>query len=194
MVTRRGFLRWGALGAGLLLEGRVRAAQRGLDQFMTPAPPCKDETLTPATGQVADQYRPNAPARTSLVDAGAPGTRLVLTGYVVGLRCGRIRNAQLDFWHADAKGRIDPASFAFRGRQRTDADGRYRLDTIVPGGSGGRAPYIGVRLQPPSGPPLATKLFLPDHPANAADPTFNPVLVMKKGAGGAFAFDFVLDL
>src|SRR5262245_58446016 len=62
-------------------------AQRGLDQFTLPAPPCKDD-LTPATGS-GSTYRAGAPIKSSLVEPGITGVRISISGYVTGLSCGR---------------------------------------------------------------------------------------------------------
>lgn len=194
MVTRRRFLETGVLlSAGVLSGGRSDAYQRGLEQFAVPARPCTADELTPAAAD-GGTYRPGAQARTSLVEPGTIGAKLALSGSVVGLKCGPIKDARIDFWHPDGRGVLDGSGFRFRGHQLTGAEGRYALETIVPGAATGRPPWIGARLQPPGQPGLTTRLFLPDHPANPRDPSFKPQLVMKKGAQGAFTFDFVLDL
>lgn len=170
---------------------RVEAGQRGLEQFLQPAPPCTDD-LTPAASD-GGSFRPGAPARRA-VGGDASGAPLVLTGHVTGLKCGRIAGARLDFWQPDSAGVVDPAGFRLRSQQRTDADGRYRLETIVPGAPRGRAPFIGVRVEPPKGAVLTTRLFLPDHHANQKDPAFTPQLVLRRSPSGSFMFDFLLDL
>lgn len=179
-------------------------AQRGLDQFVIPSPPCTEADLTPAVANPGG-FKAGSPERASLIDPGVPGQRLILTGFVIGLRCGRVKSARLDFWHADPRGTLDTQGFRFRGHQLTDADGRYRLETTMPGAVGGRAPHLAVRLTPPGQAPLTTVLFFPDDPKNARDPQFAPKLVMKRGtvfsihpSGSsdtrAFSFDFILNL
>jgi protocatechuate 3,4-dioxygenase beta subunit len=184
----------GLVGPLALLGGATpRARQRGLDQFFGAAPPCNDDPLTKAV-DAGPGYRPGAPLRRSLVDRDTAGAPLVLTGYVIGVRCGRIAGAELDFWQPDSRGAIDAAGSRLRGRQRTDAQGRYRVETIVPGAPAGRAPFIGARVQPPKGAALTTRLFLPDQGANAKDPAFAASLTIKPGPAGSFTFDFILDL
>ena len=191
--NRREFLAWGAAACGLLGAVRVFGAQRGLEQFTVPAPPCKEEDLTPAVAPSA-AFRANAPARTSLVEPGMAGKRMALAGYVIGLKCGRVKDVCLDFWQADAGGAYDARGFRLRGHQLTDAEGRYRLDTIVPGPSGG-ARHINVRILPPGRPALVTRLYFPDDPATGKDKVFAPKLAMKPGAGPeAYTFDIVLDM
>jgi len=193
-MTRRQLLVL-SLTAPAVLVGRRLALGQGLDKFTVPTVACKDEKPTPG---VADDktFRAGAPARTSLVDAGTPGQKLVLTGTVKGVVCGPIKGARVDFWQADARGVYDAAGFRLRGHQLTDANGRYRLETIVPAATAGRAPHLSARVEMTGKPAITTALFFPDDPANAHDPGFRAELAMKTTPGptGLTAtFDFVLD-
>ena len=154
-----------------------------------PAPVCNG--LTPATAEGAF-YLPNTPERAVLREAGMAGQPLRLSGYVLGPNCEPIPGAWLDFWQADADGIYSTGSFRLRGHQFTDADGRYALETILPGPVPGRAPHIYVKVQPPNGPVLTTQLFFPDAPANTTDPDFQPELVMTATGDGMAGFDFVV--
>jgi protocatechuate 3,4-dioxygenase beta subunit len=142
-------------------------------------------------------FRPNAPRRTSLLEPGITGTKLVLTGRVLSTDGKPINGARLDFWHSDGKGEYDNAGYKLRGHQLTNHEGQYRLETIVPGQYGGRTPHIHVKVQAPNGRILTTQLYFPGEPRNQRDVLFNPDLVMKvqDAAGGKVAtFDFVLDV
>jgi protocatechuate 3,4-dioxygenase beta subunit len=195
--TRREFVArlatFGGAGAALVMSAPLRAAQRGLDKFLLPAPPCKDD-LTPSVPPGLE-YRTGAPLRRSLVQSGDQGRRMTLSGYVTGLACGRIKDARLDFWQADANGKLDTAGFQLRGAVLADKDGRYSIETIVPGSEGGRARRIGVRIEPPGKKPFTTALFFPDDVAATKDRNFKPNLAMKRVAGSsdAYTFDFLLD-
>lgn len=202
--SRRRFLTELSGFAAAAAVARLDAAQRGLDQFVVPSAPCTEADLTPAVADVSG-FKSGSPERASLIEAGVPGPRIILTGFVIGLKCGRVKSARLDFWHADPRGAMDAQRFRFRGHQLTDADGRYRLETTMPGAIGSRAPHLAVRLTPPGQPPLTTVLFFPDDPKNVRDQQFVPKLVMKKGtiasvptSGSsdtrAFSFDFILNL
>jgi len=161
-----------------------------------PGATCKPETATPAVA--ADTtFKAGSPLRTSLRDAGTPGTPFVLTGSVSGLSCGRIKGADVDFWQADAHGVYDMTGFRLRGHQLTDAQGVYRLETIVPGGVQGRARHIGVHVQVPGKASFWTQLFFPEDPGNARDPLFKPELAIKaiaSASGQAGTFDIFLNL
>jgi protocatechuate 3,4-dioxygenase beta subunit len=194
--TRRQFLVTGVASAMAAAWTRVSgAAQRGLDQFMVPAPPCKEEDLTPAVPAGPD-YKANAPARTSLLEPGMTGRKIAVSGYVIGLTCGRVKGARVEFWQADAAGAYDSRGFRLRGHQMTDADGRYTLETIVPGATVGGARHINARIVPPGKPALTTRMYFPDEAANAKDPAFSPKLSMKRAPGSAeaYTFDFVLNI
>ena len=195
--TRREFfaplLTFAVVALSVLSGARVVGRQRGLEKFLVPAPPCKDD-LTPAAF-AGSSFRPGAPVRKTLSDKGADGIRMTLSGYVTGLTCGRIKGARIDFWQADAAGKIDNTGFNLRGAVTTDAEGRYSIETIVPGAEGGRARHLGVRVEPPGKKALTTMLFFPDDGEATKDKQFNKSLVMKaaSGAANSYTFDFLLD-
>jgi protocatechuate 3,4-dioxygenase beta subunit len=134
-------------------------------------------------------FKPKSPERHSLIEAGAPS--LVVQGRVLGKDCKPVANALLDFWHADEQGDYDNSGFRFRGHQFTDAEGRYRLETIVPAVYPGRTRHIHVKVQARGGPVLTTQLYFPNEAANARDGLFAPELVMKMDRSGLGVFDFV---
>lgn len=82
-------------------------------------------------------YRKDAPVRSRLVPQGEPGEPLVLRGRVLAAGACTPLDARvtLDVWQADAKGRYDNDSNAFRGRGRIlpGADGAFEIHTIRPG-------------------------------------------------------------
>jgi len=200
MVSRRTFL----TGAAVALAGRAAVAaalrepvQRGLDQFMVSSAVCTDKTkLTPSAPDDAG-FRPGAPERKMIAPAGASGTRVVVTGGVAGLACGRIAGARVDFWQRDPSGALDATGFRYRGYQLTDASGGFQLTTVMPGASPGRAPHLSARVVVPGKETLTTELFFPDDRQNARDPRFRPELVMQPRAASdvmAMSFEFILDL
>ena len=188
--SRREFLGvvLGASAAGAL--GAPAFAQAPLK----PTPACGQATPAQTEGPY---FKPSSPERGSLLDPEMRGRRLVVTGVVRGTDCKPVPRALLDFWQADAGGRYDNSGFRLRGHQFTDAEGRYRLETIVPGVYPGRARHIHVKAQAPSRPPLTTQMYFPGAASNARDGLFDPALLvtLADAADGATArFDFVLDL
>ena len=177
-----------ALGAGA--EGRAQAPP------LRPTPGCADPEPTPR--QTAGPFfKPNSPPRPSLVEPGISGARIVVAGLVLSTDCTPVPRALLDFWHADDRGEYDNAGYTLRGHQFTDGQGRYRLETIVPGLYPGRTRHFHVKVQALNGPALTTQLYFPREPGNQRDSIFNRELVMKvqeAADGKAATFDFVLDL
>jgi len=79
----------------------------------------------------------------------------------------------------------------------TDAEGRYRLRTILPALYTGRTRHYHVKVQAPRQGVLTTQLYFPDEPMNRRDGLFRRELVMRMaeaGDGLAARFDFVLDM
>jgi protocatechuate 3,4-dioxygenase beta subunit len=135
-------------------------------------------------------FKPSSPQRNSLADARAT---LLVTGRVLARDCQPMANALLDFWHADEQGDYDNQGFRYRGHQFTDAEGRYRLETIVPAEYPGRARHIHVKLQPPGGRVLTTQLYFPNQERNESDDLFRPELAMQMKTRSVGAFDFVIS-
>jgi protocatechuate 3,4-dioxygenase beta subunit len=135
-------------------------------------------------------FKPQSPQRMSLMDGKA--ATLIVTGQVLSRDCTPLKGALLDFWHADETGDYDNQGFRYRGHQFTDADGRYRLETIWPAEYPGRARHIHVKVQPAGGRVLTTQLYFPNEPGNQRDGIFRPDLVMQMAQRGQGAFDFVV--
>src|SRR6266513_106016 len=142
-------------------------------------------------------YKPNSPERTSLREPGISGTLLTVTGYVLSTRCQPIAHALLDFWQADGSGNYDNTGFRLRGHQYTDIQGRYSLDTIVPGEYPGRTRHIHVKVEAPGQSVLTTQLYFPGEARNDSDGIFSPELLMhvQQTTNGQLAmFNFVIAL
>jgi protocatechuate 3,4-dioxygenase beta subunit len=182
------------LRATLLAPIGVASARLGsawAQQAAPASPACNSASPAETEGPY---FKPQSPERTSLVEPGMAGTKLVLSGYVLSTACKPIARALLDFWHADDKGVYDNAGFRLRGHQFTDEHGHYVLETIVPGVYTGRTRHIHVKVQPPGGRTLATQLYFPDEPRNARDSLFQPrlLIVLRSEASTRLGrFDFV---
>ena len=137
-------------------------------------------------------YTPNTPKRISLVEPGSNAPRLLVVGTVLSADCKPVADALLDFWHSDERGEYDNRGFRYRGHQYADAQGRYRLETIVPAEYPGRTRHIHVKVQAPGGRILTTQLYFPGDAGNRRDGLYRPELEMKKGKGEETTFDFVV--
>jgi protocatechuate 3,4-dioxygenase beta subunit len=142
-------------------------------------PRCADgDEPTPA--QTAGPYfTPNSPERRSLLEKGMEGQRIILLGFVVDRNCRPVPNALLDLWHADASGAYDNTGYRLRGHQFSDAKGRYRFETIVPGLYPGRTRHLHIKVQAPHQKVLTTQLYFPDEASNASDRIYNPALLLR---------------
>ena len=193
-ITRRGLLHGAALAsAAVLLEAcsgddeKEEPRRRAL----RPTPACDDGHEPTVEQTEGPYYTPDTPRRRDLVTRGVRGEPLLLAGAVLDARCRPVGRALLDFWQADADGVYDNDGYRLRGHQFTDARGRFRLRTVVPGLYSGRTRHIHVKVQRPRGSVLTTQLYFPGEAANREDGIFDEALVMDV-RGRRARFDFVL--
>ncbi len=114
-------------------------------------------------------YKAGAPARESLLEPGTRADTLLLSGRVLSKDCKPVPHARLDFWQADEKGEYDNAGYRYRGVVTADGEGRYRLQTVLPGLYPGRPRHIHVKVSPPGGRTLTTQIYFPDAGARRAE-------------------------
>ena len=125
-------------------------------------------TLTP-TQIEGPYYKIGSPHRSSLVEDGMSGTRMLLTGRVLNERGKPIPGAVVDFWQSDDVGNYDMVGTLLRGHVFTDDDGRYSLETIVPACYEPRqARHIHVKVQGVSRP-YTTQLYFSDDAERVKD-------------------------
>jgi len=165
-------------------------------QALPPTPDCGDDD-DPTVAQTEGPYfTPNSPPRTSLLEPGLAGRRLTVTGVVLTTDCRPIAGALVDFWQCDDAGVYDNAGYRLRGHQFTDQQGRYRLETILPGVYPGRTRHLHVKVQAPGGRVLTTQQYFPGEPGNTRDGIYRRELEMatRDNPDGSVAatFDYVL--
>jgi protocatechuate 3,4-dioxygenase beta subunit len=149
-------------------------------------------------------YRPGAPRRSVLAGPREPGERLRIRGTVLGPDCRTpVSRALLDVWQADAAGQYhdERESYRLRGQILTDARGRYQIDTIRPGGYGGRPAHIHFTVSAPGHESLTTQLYFRGDPVldhdscgpacNSGDP-HRIVALSRVPSGFEGTFDLVL--
>ena len=192
--SRRQLLRSVAAAGGLGLTGYADLV-RG--QEVAPTPECRDNdppTLPEIEGPF---FKPRSPERADLTAPPGRGRLTELSGYVLTRGCRPVSRALLELWHADDAGEYDNRGFRYRGHIFTDAQGRYRFRTIMPGLYPGRTRHYHLKVQAPTRPILTTQLYFPNEPLNLRDGSFHPELLMRMadaGEGLAARFDFVLDM
>ena len=187
------------IGSGLALAGLALPSNLVLAQGaeLPPTPECRDaHDVTPRQTE-GPYYTPNTPERANLREPGMKGTSVALGGLVLTRSCKPVANAIVDLWHADDAGAYDNAGFRLRGFVKTDAEGRYAFQTIVPGHYPGRTRHYHVKVQAPRAPLLTTQLYFPDEPGNARDFLYRKELLLRSAKvadGMAARFDFVVDI
>jgi protocatechuate 3,4-dioxygenase beta subunit len=184
------------LGAGVFTAGSLLRIDRSVAQApLTLTPACHDGDETTLRQTEGPFFKPSSPERTELLEAGMAGQPIELVGFVLSRACKPLAGVLLDFWQADDKGGYDNSGFRLRGHQFSDAEGHYRLRSIVPGAYVGRTRHIHVKVQPSGGRLLTTQLYFPGEPKNRSDGLFRSELLVRtaKNAGWlAGRFDFVL--
>ena len=184
-ISRRYFCR--VVLAGLFLLGG-RQAVADTPQSYGVGRETPEETEGP-------YFKPRSPQRRSLLEPSIEGRRLVLSGFVMDPGCVRLPGVMLDFWQADANGEYDNSGLRLRGHQFTDDQGRYRLETIVPGVYPGRTRHIHVKVQSRGTTILTSQLYFPGEVRNPSDWLFRQdllLMVMDAGATMRARFDFVV--
>jgi protocatechuate 3,4-dioxygenase beta subunit len=191
-LNRRLVLATGALAVAGLVPLDEVLAQAPLD----PTPECHHGDAATLRQTEGPFFKPSSPERADLIEPGMAGQPLELVGFVLSRGCKPLSDAIVDIWQADDKGDYDNSGFRLRGHQRTDAEGRYRFRTIVPGAYEGRTRHIHVKVAPPAGRLLTTQLYFPGDEKNRKDGLFRSALLMRtaKNQGWlAGRFDFVLE-
>ena len=175
--------------------------QTNSTQSLPPTPTCDDNglTLSLTAGPfyncrtVLYPQFARAPISTSARNDWNPNDS---NGQALSVSCAPIANALVDFWHANDRGEYDNNGYNLRGHQFTDTEGRYWLETIVPGIYPGRTRHFHVKVQAPNQSVLTTQLYFPAEPLNRSDRLFRPELLMSvldRDQVKQAEFNFVLD-
>jgi protocatechuate 3,4-dioxygenase beta subunit len=190
-IRRRRLL--GAAAAGACLPSGLLFSPALLSQSAALTPACGKQTARQTAGPF---FKPDSPRRASLIENAAQNTKLVVTGLVLSSKCAPVANTLLDFWHADEFGEYDNKGFSYRGHQLTDAQGRWRLETILPAEYPGRARHIHVNVQAPGRRVLTTQLYFPEEFGHHRDGLYQSALELKIARKQDLLdgrFDFVVD-
>lgn len=216
--SRRTFLKiiGGSIGVVVAVAGAgftwltIKSKEKPLDyelpdiepvaDTLPPTASCVDESATLAQTQ-GPFYTPRTPPRDNLREPGMKGQPLLLEGRVLTTDCQPVAGAVIDVWSCDADGVYDNDGFTLRGHVFTDADGRYRVETIRPSYYEAlgflRAAHIHVKLQGRETRLLTTQLYFPDEPTNVEDDIFDPslLIVTDEQEDGSLhgQFNFVLE-
>ena len=125
------------------------------------------------------------------------GRTYQLEGLVLTRTCRPVAGVLLDLWHANENGDYDDSGFRYRGHLFSDAAGRYRFRTILPGLYPGRTRHYHLKVQAPRQRLLTTQLYFPNEPRNGIDEFFSPQLLMHISQASPLTsahFDFILNV
>ncbi|MEO4047426.1 twin-arginine translocation pathway signal protein [Pseudomonas sp. CAU 1711] len=205
-LTRRHFLY-----GGLILGGGLLAA-----------PALAGQGCRIASGDIlGPYYRFGAPFLARLAGSQEPGERLVVSGTVLSADCRTpVPNALVEVWQANSVGLYDTqtpgnytdkGNFHLRGMLYTDAQGRYRIETVMPGrypvpanlpgleqyGGNTRPAHIHFRVMEALHVPVTLQLYFAGDPYIAKAPWAsehpdNVIELRAEGAGRSGVFDIVL--
>lgn len=180
-TTRRKFI---TLLTPLPLIGLFAWPGKQKPATLPPTPACDDHDEPTPRQTEGPYFKAQSPERSSLLEAGMNGTRLILTGQVLNTNCRPVAKALLDWWHCDDAGNYDNTGYILRGHQFTDKQGTFRLETIVPGLYTGRTRHIHVKVQAPGKTILTTQLYFPGESQNRRDGIFQEALLLKTEKAG----------
>ena len=142
-------------------------------------------------------YKEGTPFKQRLGE-GVEGERLIITGKVMDMRCQPLKDAILDVWQANSTGEYDNEGFTLRGKVKTNNDGTYLIDTIVPReyatGDITRPGHIHLKVGAPNQPTLTTQLYFEGEPylSDLEDKSLVMKLTEENGTKKA-NFDFVIE-
>ena len=142
-------------------------------------------------------YKEGAPFKQRLGE-GVEGERLIITGKVMNMRCQPLQDAILDVWQANSNGEYDNEGFTLRGKVKTNNDGTYLIDTIVPkeyGQGDITLPgHIHLKVGVPNQPTLTTQLYFEGDPYLTGLEDKSLVMKITETNGTKKAkFDFVIE-
>src|SRR5262245_575018 len=122
---RSGNPRRRALLAGAVCVASMIAGRAGLSRAgeLKPTTACADSHDATPRQMEGPFFKPRSPERTSLLESGLAGTRIVVSGQVLSTRCQPVPGALLDFWQCDSRGDYDNRGNTLRGHQFADAQG-----------------------------------------------------------------------
>jgi protocatechuate 3,4-dioxygenase beta subunit len=168
LLSRRELLEKGlALGVVSLTPGLTPAAIAAEWDEPAPRRPTPETVLGPF-------YKKGAPETHALVTPGEPGMPLAVSGRVLSTGGEALREAVVEVWQADHRGRYDLDGYRCRARLRSGADGEYAFESVMPGHYPDRVcQHVHYLVSAPGHLPLVTQLYFATDPVFDGDPGRN---------------------
>ena len=123
-------------------------------------------------------YRPNAPFRKSLLTKDAPLIMKINVSGTVYTNCTTpLKDALIEVWQTDDNGEYDNNSkdYNYRASIKTDANGKYSFETIIPGkymvDEQYKPSHIHFRISSKNHQEIVTQIYFKDDPYLAFDPS-----------------------
>jgi protocatechuate 3,4-dioxygenase beta subunit len=159
-----------------------------------------DPTTTDILGPF---YRPGAPFKTDLVQAGTKGEIMHFGGTVFGKEGKALKNALVEIWHCDENGVYDNTSdaYVYRSSFKTSTDGKYNFKSIFPvpyavSATSTRPAHIHMRISANGVQDLVTQVYFKGDKHIAEDPgsknplALNRILDMTKNTKNEIVVKF----
>jgi protocatechuate 3,4-dioxygenase beta subunit len=119
-------------------------------------------------------YKKKAPANALLRAAGDPGLPLSVAGRVWSARGQSLPGAVIELWHTDHLGHYDLDGYRYRTSLSADAEGKYSVETVMPGHYPDRVcQHVHYLVTAPGHKPLVTQLYFATDPVFEGDPDRN---------------------
>jgi protocatechuate 3,4-dioxygenase beta subunit len=197
MIKRRNFVKTGSLAA-------FSIAAFGTIHWNGTRYVASNPTTTDILGPF---YRPGAPVRTNLVPEGSKGTPMKLTGTIFKEDGSTpLEGVSIEAWQCDENQHYDNTSddYLFRGATKTNKDGNYHFDTIMPvpyeaSPDSWRPAHIHLLVSSPDCQDLITQVYfkgdqhLADDSSSASPTAINRILEVKEYDGKKVVnFDVVM--
>jgi protocatechuate 3,4-dioxygenase beta subunit len=138
-------------------------------------------------------YRPGAPFKTDLVQAGTKGEILHFSGTIYDKNGKALKDALVEIWHCNEDGVYDNTSdnYVYRAAAKTSVNGKYQFKTIMPvpyaaGQTLTRPAHIHMRISANGVQDLVTQIYFKGDKyiagdISAKDPSaLNRILDMSK--------------
>jgi protocatechuate 3,4-dioxygenase, alpha subunit len=122
-----------------------------------------------------------------IAPADLPGEHVTIEGRVIDGDGQPVNDALVEIWQADAAGKYGHSDFLGFGRLPTDAEGRFRFQTIKPGAvadphGSQQSPHLLVSVfMRGLLKRLVTRIYFPDEPRNTDDYVLRRVPAERRG-------------